>query len=48
MREVAAVARQMGLSGVGGDMGPEAANVWKMLDDLAETDAEAYGELAKA
>lgn len=48
MREAAAVARQMGLSGVGEDMGPQAANVWKMLDDLAVTDAKAYGELAKA
>ncbi|CAM9579886.1 unnamed protein product, partial [Scytosiphon promiscuus] len=45
MREAAAVAKEMGF---GQDFGPQAANMWKMLDDLAVTDSAAYAEMAKA
>lgn len=30
------------------DREPQAANMWKMLDDLAVTDSAAYAEMAKA
>ncbi|CAM9821056.1 unnamed protein product, partial [Ectocarpus sp. 12 AP-2014] len=45
MREAAALAKEMGF---GQDFGPQAANMWKMLDDLAVTDSAAYAEMAKA
>lgn len=42
------MARQMGIGGMAAGVGPQAANIWKMLDDLAVTDVKAYEELAKA
>eukprot|EP00903_Cladosiphon_okamuranus_P021435 g19703.t1 len=45
MREAAAMAKKMGFDQ---DFGPQAANMWKMLDDLALTDSAAYAEMAKA
>lgn len=45
MRQAAAIAKKMGL-GIGSNA--EAANMWKMLDDLYATDSEAYEEMAKA
>ncbi|CAM9383143.1 unnamed protein product [Hapterophycus canaliculatus] len=45
MREAAALAKEMGF---GRDFGPQAENMWKMLDDLAVTDSAAYADMAKA
>eukprot|EP00752_Nemacystus_decipiens_P013367 g11835.t2 len=39
------MAKEMGFDQ---DFGPQAANMWKMLDDLAVTDRAAYAEMAKA
>lgn len=38
----------MGLKGMAEGMGSQAANIWKMLDDLAVTDKKAYVELTKS